>query len=507
MPPLGKRTREEAAVDDADSASALSHHQGSTAPANGAGGSGNGIGGGAKKSSSSGTGLTRLHHCFSAGDMIEAMFMDGCWVPGRVVEARARQIFVEYEKEAAECAEKAIDGPRHVCRENETPRDVSRKTGVPLPVLLQLNAERFPELNTTSRLKARTTLALPQVHVCNANETPRQVAKRFGRDLAALIEINAANIHGLTAGSKLRSKQQLVLPPKGDAAADEAGGGGGGGADGWLPPQLGELVELKCGVVRMRRAEADGTVLVPLEEEAAAAAAAEAGGKPAAADSASSSSGTAGSAAGGGSTRREWRLSEVVGLVAGGGFICRLCVEPTGGGSGGASSTSLGESHGGARSSSTAASSAGSQPADLYETSEELFRVGEAEAWRRVKPGRRILPGEEEEMERPIAVGSLVEVEVDDDQGVRWRPAEVRAMLEGGRFAVCVDGDEDFVEEYGPEDEGTEWRKRPRLVHAERRASEWTTHTFLRPTMPRPPRGYLNVTPPPLTVQVRALCI
>ena len=42
---------------------------------------------------------------------------------------------------------------------------------------------------------------------------------------------------------------------------------------------------------------------------------------------------------------------------------------------------------------------------------------------------------------------------------VRWRAAEVREVKEGGRFVVCVDGDEDFVEEYGPEDEGSEWRR------------------------------------------------
>ena len=36
--------------------------------------------------------------------------MDGCWVPGRVVDARSRQVLVEYEKESAECAVKAIDG-------------------------------------------------------------------------------------------------------------------------------------------------------------------------------------------------------------------------------------------------------------------------------------------------------------------------------------------------------------------------------------------------------------
>lgn len=32
-------------------------------------------------------------------------------------------------------------------------------------------------------------------------------------------------------------------------------------------------------------------------------------------------------------------------------------------------------------------------------------------------------------------------------------------MLPSGRFVACVNGDEDFLEEYGPEDEHKEWRK------------------------------------------------
>ena len=45
---------------------------------------------------------------------------------------------------------------------------------------------------------------------------------------------------------------------------------------------------------------------------------------------------------------------------------------------------------------------------------------------------------------------------------------QVRGLLGGGRFTVCVDGDEDFLEAYGPEDEGVEWRRRPLVLDPQR---------------------------------------
>ena len=85
--------------------------------------------------------------------------------------------------------------------------------------------------------------------------------------------------------------------------------------------------------------------------------------------------------------------------------------------------------------------------------SEALWEFGEGELWRRRAPGgvggRAGAPAE-------LAIGGPIEVEVEDDvaglgrPGVRWRPAEVRALLDNGKFAACVDGDEDFVEECVP---------------------------------------------------------
>ena len=100
------------------------------------------------------------------GDVVEAMFQEDFWVPGRVIDTRARQVLVEYDKEATEHTIEQLSGPRHSCHENETPRDVSRKTGVPIPVLMALNAQRYPDLASTSRLRARTMLALPELHIC-----------------------------------------------------------------------------------------------------------------------------------------------------------------------------------------------------------------------------------------------------------------------------------------------------------------------------------------------------
>ena len=317
----------------------------------------------------------RLRHCFLVGDLVEGMFVDNCWVSGRVAEARQRQLLVLYDKEAAELAAAQITGPRHTCKENETPRDVARKTGVPLAILISLNSERYPDLVGNSRLKDKTTLVLPELHVCGDNDTPRAVAKRYGRSLDLLLEQNGAEQNGMTAGMKLRVNQQLVLPA---AGAGEAEGGGG-----WMPPQLGELVELlrKGGGEGAGADQADG----PMEEEGDVAASKAHGGA--------------------------WVLAEVVQLVAGGGFHARLSAEAAG-------------------------AEAGSKPESL-EGSEALWEFGEGELWRRRAPGgvggrggRAGAPPAE------LALGSSIEVEVEDDvaglgrPGVRWRPAEVRALLE-----------------------------------------------------------------------------
>ena len=71
-----------------------------------------------------------------------------------------------------------------------------------------------------------------------------------------------------------------------------------------------------------------------------------------------------------------------------------------------------------------------------------------------------------------VHVGERIEVEVEEVKGqIEWRHASVHELLEGGqgRFSVKIDDaegepDEEFIEEYGPEDEGSEWRKLPNEV-------------------------------------------
>jgi hypothetical protein len=57
--------------------------------------------------------------------------------------------------------------------------------------------------------------------------------------------------------------------------------------------------------------------------------------------------------------------------------------------------------------------------------------------------------------------GDQIEVEVDVDGSgtTTWQSAEVVKLLGNDRFRAMVNGDAEFVEEYGPEDEGQEWRR------------------------------------------------
>ena len=59
--------------------------------------------------------------------------------------------------------------------------------------------------------------------------------------------------------------------------------------------------------------------------------------------------------------------------------------------------------------------------------------------------------------------GELLEVEVADPEedggAVGWKPAVVTEVLPHQRFRAMVNGEDDFVEEYGMEDESREWRK------------------------------------------------
>ena len=69
-------------------------------------------------------------------------------------------------------------------------------------------------------------------------------------------------------------------------------------------------------------------------------------------------------------------------------------------------------------------------------------------------------------------VGETLLVEVERDDAMLWVEAEVRRRLGGGRFEVCIDNDEGFIEQYGMGDFSTEWKHVDgRAVHAAAAAS------------------------------------
>ena len=61
----------------------------------------------------------------------------------------------------------------------------------------------------------------------------------------------------------------------------------------------------------------------------------------------------------------------------------------------------------------------------------------------------------------PVQLGAYIHVEVAEEEGgaLSWKPAKVREVFPSGRFSACVNGEEDFVEEFGAEDEGGEWKR------------------------------------------------
>ena len=89
----------------------------------------------------------------------------------------------------------------------------------------------------------------------------------------------------------------------------------------------------------------------------------------------------------------------------------------------------------------------------------------------------------------PPRVGETIEVEVDEegDGGeVLWKRAVVQQQLGGGRFKVCVDSDEEFIEEYSLEEEGREWRRSTGKYLGLKRQRRAVEH--YKPDLP-PPRG------------------
>ena len=180
--------------------------------------------------------LPPLQSCFIEGDLVEAVFVEGYWVPAKVVATKARQLLVQYERAQFEELSQAQS---YECRENETPRDVARRFGLQVHVLLKLNEGQYAELSVGAKLRRGTLLRMPVLYMTHDNESPKEVALRFGRDVDELVDLNSDANNGLHQSSKLKSGTMLSLPQRVDrtveVAAVEAKE---------LPPQLQEKLEV-----------------------------------------------------------------------------------------------------------------------------------------------------------------------------------------------------------------------------------------------------------------------
>ena len=188
------------------------------------------------------TAATRLQQCFVEGDLVEAEFVDGYWVPAKVMGTKVRQLLVQFERALLE---EPSSGPKYECRENDMPRDVARRLALPVPTLLKMNEAKYAELTSTSRLRRGTLLRMPVIYLTRDNETPKSVAARLGRDIDEMLELSADANPNLHPSAKLRSGTMLVLPQRAGradaaAAAVEAE---------MLPPQLLEKVEVLAAPV------------------------------------------------------------------------------------------------------------------------------------------------------------------------------------------------------------------------------------------------------------------
>jgi len=338
------------------------------------------------------------------GDLVEAVFAEGCWVTATVLGLRARQVQVEFDMLEPEPARALVAGPHYFCDENDMPKDVARSFGLSPALVLALNAPHYPGLTTSSRLRQRTLLALPHAIACSENETPRTVASAFSLDLEALLAYNKEFVPAITASSKLHESTLLLLPPGSKPPSPPKGAPG-------PMPYLAATVE------------------VP--------------------------------AAGSGGS---WRKAEVCRLLSG----LRFSLAPEG-----------------------------------TDGLADVRLRDEGKTWRwpgGVRPALfGVADGANGAARRPIAVGDIVDVEVEEEEKTRWRAAEVRRVFEDGRFCVCVDGDEEFVEVYSPDDEGTEWRWPPA---GRRKAREWVATSFTRPRPPSVPELFLEAAAGGGTVQV-----
>jgi len=316
--------------------------------------------------------------------------------------------------------------------------------------------------------------------VAQEDETPRSIALRLGLSVGVVLQLNR-HLPGLTAAAKLKQGTALLLPEAHVARENEtpraiAQQHGVADVEAALALNTHALPELQLA----DKLKAGTLLLLPRRTAEQAAAAAAAGGRkpPSASLPHLGEQLEVEVAEDDGSSA--WKSAEVRELVSASKFSA--CVD---------------------------------NDEDFIE---EYSLKEEGKEWRRNRP---------KPVERPHgllpSVGDEVEVEVEEEGRTRWRRAEVRKLLppveaaegaegeegeevEGGgssgaKLSVVVDGDEDFVEEYGQAEEGTEWRHVPRGGGG-RLVQEWVGVSLVRPNAPVAPRGYMQKLTAGTAVQV-----
>ena len=160
-----------------------------------------------------------------AEDLVEVA--KGCTSrPARVVHRRTAQpvsgLFLQYE-----ALEPASGVWQYYSKENETLEDIAMMlypeaaSRAVCEVIIRVQATHLQQhARLDRRLKAHTEICLPEYSCTHVeNETPRTIAKRFGRSVEALVGLNRKRVRtlpnalALTEQSKLRKDTVLILPP------------------------------------------------------------------------------------------------------------------------------------------------------------------------------------------------------------------------------------------------------------------------------------------------------
>ncbi|KAL1522016.1 hypothetical protein AB1Y20_021661 [Prymnesium parvum] len=189
-------------------------------------------------------------HCYTPGDAVEGLLTEGFWVPAQVIIAKARSIFVRYERRDDELAP-SPSGAHYRSRCDETAGKIAKWLGIPLSFLLKQNAH-IEALTGSSKLRVGTLLDLPRLHTTGDGESLRLLAERYKRDVEDMVEFNRGALDelplDLEADTTLPTGIVVGLPARTiDAqAAAEA-------EDMHLPPPLLSPLEVFIGGVGVRK--------------------------------------------------------------------------------------------------------------------------------------------------------------------------------------------------------------------------------------------------------------